>query len=281
MTNKEGGYLNLGSHSMPLPDSKRLLIITHDVDWPRQGPGTSHILARQTRFSSDILRKVTEEGYNPYYGIPTIMEIEARFNLRSTFFFRPQYDDGSPIQQYADTITTLVKKGWEVGLHSNQTATIEAILSEKMALETIVGGPVYGSRVHYLNVSANTFLNLANAGIKYDSSLTYDKEKIDPRNTGYRVERGLVVFPITFMDTYLFTYLGLTENTITDFIINTMERLYTSGVRLITLLWHDNSIMMKGGRAYSALIENLASRLDISFLKGIEAFELVHKQIIR
>lgn len=260
-----------------LSDGIRCLIVTHDVDWPRNGPGTTHILERQNRFDAGIISKVMNEDFNPYYGIPTITEIEERLDIRSTFFFRPEYDDGSQVQQYEDTIKVLVKNGWEVGLHANNTSSIGEVDAEKKTLERIMGKPVYGSRVHYLRVSANTFLNLAKAKIKYDSSLTYEKEKIDPKNSGYQFKNGLVVFPITFMDAYLFTHMGLTEKTITKFVLKTMDALFASGVQIMTLLWHDNSIMMKGGRAYLGLMEKLASNLDVTFLKGIDAFELVQR----
>jgi peptidoglycan/xylan/chitin deacetylase (PgdA/CDA1 family) len=261
-----------------LPEGMRALIVTHDVDWPRKGPGTAHILARRNRFDEGIISKVVSEGFNPYYGVPTITEIEERFGIRSTFFFRPEYDDGSQVEQYAGTIKALVENGWEVGLHANSTSTVAEVVAEKEALERIMGKPVFGSRVHYLRVSADTFANLAGAQIKYDSSLTFEKEKIDPSNCGCLFKNGVAVFPVTFMDAYLFTYMGLTEKTIIKFVLKTMEKLFASGVQLMTLLWHDNSVMMKGGRVYADLMEKLASNLNVTFLKGIDAFELVQRQ---
>jgi peptidoglycan/xylan/chitin deacetylase (PgdA/CDA1 family) len=56
------------------------------------GPGAAHILARRDRFPPDVIRKVIDEGFDPYYGIPKVMEIEEEFGIRSTFFFRPRYD---------------------------------------------------------------------------------------------------------------------------------------------------------------------------------------------
>jgi peptidoglycan/xylan/chitin deacetylase (PgdA/CDA1 family) len=260
-----------------LPDGTHAIILTHDVDWPLNGPGISHILARRDRFDPEIMGRVVSEGFNPYYGVPTVTEIEERFGIRSTFFFRPKYDDGNEVDQYENTIKTLLVGGWEVGLHANNTSTFEEVVSEKRSLERVVGKPVYGSRVHNLKVTANTFSNLAKAQMKYDSSLMYEKDKVDVRNSGFLVKNGLVIFPITFMDTYLFTYVGLTEKTVTAFVLKTMEKLFASGVQILTLLWHDNSIMMKGGRAYSKIVEELVSDSNITFLKGIEAFELVQK----
>lgn len=258
--------------------SKRVLIVTHDVDWPLHGPGSAHVLARKNRFAPDIIHKVIDEGFNPYFGVPKVMEIEEKLGIRSTFFFRPKYDDGSEVDKYEKTMRSLLSGGWEVGLHSNNTATLEEVAQEKGLLEKATGQPVYGSRVHYLKVSENTFANLKESGIKYDSSLSFNKEQIDTRNTGYLVKNGLVVFPVTFMDAYLFTYMGLTEETVVPFMVKTVEKLFASGVEIMTLLWHDNSVMMKGGRAYGELIKGLSATSNITFLKGIEAFELVQKQ---
>jgi peptidoglycan/xylan/chitin deacetylase (PgdA/CDA1 family) len=263
-----------------LPEKSRVLIVTHDVDWPRHGPGISHILARRDRFDADVMRRVTDEGFNPYYGVPALMEIEDRFRIRSTFFFRPKYDDGSPVDEYTDTMRMLQKDGWEVGLHASDPSTVEQIVSEKRSVERTAGAQVYGSRVHYLRVSDDSFLNMAKAGLKYDSSLMYSKEKLDPRNSGCLLKDGLFVFPLTFMDAYLFTYTGLTEKTITKYVVRSVDSLYAQGVQIITLLWHDNSIMMKGGRVYSNLISELAARPGILFLKAIDAFELVRKRRI-
>jgi peptidoglycan/xylan/chitin deacetylase (PgdA/CDA1 family) len=258
--------------------AKRVLIVTHDVDWPFNGPGVAHILARRDRFSPEVIRKVIDEGFNPYYGIPKIMEIEEKFDIRSTFFFRPTYDDGSEVDEYEKTIKLLLSHGWEVGLHSNSTSTPEEINLERRSLEKTAGKPVYGSRVHYLKIAQNTFSNLAQAGIKYDSSLSFNKEQIDTRNTGYLVKGTLIVFPVTFMDAYLFTYMGLTEETIVPFMVKTMEKLFDSGIQVMTLLWHDNSVMMKGGRSYADVIKQLCNS-NITFLKGFEAFEMVQKEI--
>jgi peptidoglycan/xylan/chitin deacetylase (PgdA/CDA1 family) len=52
--------------------------------------------------------------------VPKIREIEEKFGVRSTFFFRPIYDDGSKIDEYTQTIRDLVAHGWELGLHANK-----------------------------------------------------------------------------------------------------------------------------------------------------------------
>jgi hypothetical protein len=260
------------------PETNRTLIVTHDVDWPFNGPGKAHVLARRERFPAEVIQKVVDEDFNPYYGVPKVMEIEEKFGIRSTFFFRPKYDDGSPVGEYAKTMQNLISGGWEVALHCNKTSTLEEVCVEKRLVEKAAGKPVCGTRVHYLNVGEGTFANLLGAGIKYDSSLSFSKDKIDGRNTGYVDKEGLIVFPVTFMDAYLFTYMGLNEETIVPFMVKTIENLFASGVNVMTLLWHDNSVMMRGGRAYAELIKQLTALPKTTFLKGIEAFEMIQKQ---
>lgn len=251
--------------------------MTHDVDWPLKGPGIPHILARRNRFDEEVLRKVVTEGFNPYFGIPFLMEIEERLGIRSTFFFRPKYDDGSGVDQYGDVVKALLEGGWEIGLHVNDATTFESVASEKEKLEKVTGGPIYGSRVHYLRVTETTFHNLAKAHIKYDSSLMYRKAEVDVNNSGFLRKNGLIVFPVTFMDTYLFTYMSLTEATVAKFVLKSAEKLFAAGAKILTLLWHDNSILMRGGRAYPDVIKALSSISNITFLKGVEAFEMVRK----
>ena len=256
----------------------RALILTHDVDWPIQGPGAEHVLARKDRFASEIIAKVERESFNPYFGVPKMMEIEEKYRVRSTFFFRPRYDDDSKVDGYSQIMRNLLSGGWEVGLHCNGTSSLQEVDGEKIAVEKAAGQAVLGSRVHYLKVAEDTFENLSAAGIKYDSSLSFNKEQIDVRNTGFLVKNGLVVFPVTFMDAYLFSYMHQTEESVVPFIVNSIENLFGSGVELITLLWHDNSVFMKGGRAYEELISKLTALPDITFLKGIEAYELIKNQ---
>jgi peptidoglycan/xylan/chitin deacetylase (PgdA/CDA1 family) len=269
--------ISLEPPSPLLPGGIHAVILTHDVDWPRKGPRISHILSRRARFDPKIMNRVIKEGFNPYFGVLKVAEVEEQFGVRSTFFFRPAYDDESKVDEYEDTIGTLIKNGWEVGLHANNTSTFESVMSEKNSLERIANRRIFGSRVHYLRVSSGTFRNLAAAEIKYDSSITFDNESIGPRNSGCVFRSDLVVFPITFMDAYLFTYKGLTEKTITKFIVKKIRALFSSGVQITTLLWHDNSIMMHGGRVYSDVIKHLADQIDATFLKGIDAFELIQK----
>lgn len=248
--------------------------MTHDVDWPIKGPGRDHILQLRDRFDRQtILRVTSDESYNPYFGISEMMEIEDKHGIKSTFFFRPAYDDGSPIDQYKQVVRELVNKKWEVGVHVNNAKTPDSIKSEKEAVERIAGVPIHGSRVHYLRIAHEDLSMLEKAGVKYDSSVIFSKDSLDRRNTGYLRKGKLIVFPITVMDAYLFTYMHIPEERIVGHIGNAIELAH--GGSFVTILWHDNVLKMKGGRMYSKIADFLASKDDVRVVRGIDAYESV------
>jgi peptidoglycan/xylan/chitin deacetylase (PgdA/CDA1 family) len=248
------------------------VVLTHDVDWPIQGPGRDHVLARRDRFDEDVVRRVIEEGYNPYYNVPDLMEIEERHGLRSTFFFRPVYDDGTPVDCYGPVMRELSAGGWEVGVHLNDAGSAESVAAQRRAIEGVLGGPVAGARVHYLNAGPGYLRHLEAAGLRYDSSVSYNKRELDPRNMGFLRSGNMVVFPITLMDAYMFTYMGVDEEGAVGTVDRAIGIARWSGRRFLTILWHDNSLRMRGGRAYRRVAEHLASRDDVRVLRMIDAY---------
>src|SRR5215204_1340773 len=92
------------------------IFLSHDVDWRKQGAQIEHILKRIERFDKVTIDNLRTR--NPYYNIPDYMAIEDRYGLKSTFFFRTIYEDGS-LSDYEDDIQALIKGGWEIGLHTD------------------------------------------------------------------------------------------------------------------------------------------------------------------
>lgn len=255
------------------------VILTHDIDYSFSGPELSHILKRRERFSEEIIDKVIEGDFNPYYGIPKIMDIEKKYNVRSTFFFRPFYDNGSKVIEYKKVIVKLLEEDWEIGLHINDSSSIKNILSEKRELEKICKRPILGSRVHQLKIYKNRFINIEQAGLIYDSSLVFDKLKISNKDTNYLFINNLCVFPITFMDAYLFTYMNQTEDTLVEFILEAIKKFKSLKIKFVTLLWHDSSIRMKGGRLYPKILSALKKEKDIEMIRCIDAYNIINESI--
>ncbi len=252
------------------------VFLSHDVDWPRQGPSISHIMERKERFDPIFWNEL--ETKNLYYNTPEIMEIEEKFGVKSTFFYRTKYENGDFLD-YEDDIKTLQNGGWEIGLHSdpNSINNFESLKMEKNSLENLTKKPVSGNRVHYLAFNNNLPEKLSNLGFVYDSTVKKSKDQILKEDMGYFETNGILEFPLTIMDAYLFTYMKISENQIInlfeDVINKIRKRNYESNV--ITVNWHDNVLRMKGGRMYKKIIEFLANQKDVKILRGIDLVEKI------
>ena len=251
------------------------IFLSHDVDWRRQGPSMEHVLARKDRFDSEIFDKTKPEDL--YRNIPEYMELEEKFGIRSTFFFRTMYENGN-VEDYENDIQTLQKGNWEIGLHTDPQSVdnIEKIKLEKNKLESLTQKPIIGNRVHFLNYNLELPKKLSELGFLYDSSLRQTKDKIDEKEMGFSKIDGVIEFPVTLMDAYLFTYMDIKEEGIISEFKNTLEigRNF-SKENVISVLWHDNVLKMKGGRMYEKILEFLTSQEDVKILPGNELIKIL------
>ena len=252
------------------------VFLSHDVDWRKNGPSLEHIMARKDRFSPEIINELPQK--NPYYNIPEYMEIEEKYDTRSTFFFRTFYEDGNFLD-YEDEIKNLMNGGWEIGLHLDPSSIndLNKIMEEKTNLESITKSPVFGNRVHYLGYNDDLALKLSKLGFFYDSTVRKSKNIIDENEMGFHKFNGIIEFPITIMDAYLFTYMHITEDKIISVFDNTLEisRNMNPEFNIITIIWHDNVLKMKGGRMYREILEFLRSQDDVEICRGIDLVAMV------
>jgi len=108
-----------------------------------------------------------------------------------------------------------------------------------------------------------------------DSSLRYSKDRIDDKEMGYSRINGIIEFPVTLMDAYLFTYMKIQE----DKIISEFQKTLDLGRSLsennvISVLWHDNVLKMKGGRMYKQILEFLTSQDDVEIKRGVDLVKI-------
>ncbi|MEM1865779.1 MAG: hypothetical protein QXD57_06080 [Ignisphaera sp.] len=234
-----------------------LLVLTHDVDWGRKGPSVNHVLDRLNRFDlNDRLRFFTLRD-NIYDGITLVMEYEQRQGIKSTFFFRPVYDDGSTVEEYSDIVSELRRGGWEVGLHANNGKDLNSIASEKMMVEKVYVEPVVSMRVHYLRINPNVIPMLKTIGIKFDSSLMPYRYGVSKKNSGCILFKDVIELPITIMDTYMFSYWKINPLNTYEKLIEILKILSNEGIKLATILWHTNSVRMIGGKDYLKFVEEI------------------------
>jgi hypothetical protein len=152
---------------------------------------------------------------------------------------------------------------------------------EKAKLETLTKQPVVGNRVHYLNYDNELSSKLYQIGFSYDSTMKKYKDRISVDDMNYRKNNGILEFPVTIMDTYLFSYLGLTEKNILNFfkdlIFSVLYRNKYDDINIITLIWHDNVLKMKGGRMYKTILEFLTSINNIIIKRGIDLVDIINR----
>tara|TARA_Y100000590_G_scaffold24490_1_gene27818 strand:- start:8750 stop:9520 length:771 start_codon:yes stop_codon:yes gene_type:complete len=246
------------------------IFLSHDVDWRRQGPPIEHVLARKDRFDPEVFDKTKPEEL--YRNFAEYMEIEEKLGIRSTFFFKTLYENGT-VDDYENDIQTLQNGGWEIGLHTDPKSvdSLEKIKQEKEKLESLTKKPIVGNRVHFLNYNSQLLKKLKNLDFSYDSSLRYSKDKIDEKEMGASFIDGIVEFPVTLMDAYLFTHMQIKEENIISEFKKTLEigRNF-SDENVISVIWHDNVLKMKGGRMYKKILEFLVSQDDVMISKGMD-----------
>ncbi|MCJ7470265.1 hypothetical protein MUO74_07195 [Candidatus Bathyarchaeota archaeon] len=262
------------------------MFLSHDVDWGRAGPSLSHIMARKERFDEDVLRSC--KAVNPYYNFPEYIEMEDKFHVRSTFFFRtyvkesihppPSYH----VEEYREEIRSLLRGGWEVGLHMDPASysSKNMIQLEKEALENVAGQPVYGNRVHYTMNNEILHAHLQQLSFKYDASAKNTREKIVDQDFGYFRRGKLVVFPITVMDALTFAHIAEKEEQVVDVVRQAINRCreLPKEKNIMTIIWHDCALKMKKGRRYPEVLEFLTSLKDAEIMRGIDLYERIEKE---
>ena len=257
---------------------KQYIFLSHDVDWSYKGPSKEHILQRKDRFDDELF-KITQID-KLYRNFSEIMEIEEKYGVKSTFFFRTQYENGD-YKDYHEDIKKLVNGGWEIGLHTDPSSVkdLEKIRKEKTQLEKLTGSKIYGNRVHYLSNDKELPKKLSESDFVYDSSNRKTKDTISDDEMGYQIIDNIIEFPVTLMDAYLFTYMNISEEKIIPIVDKTLNscRKLDSDFNLMTILWHDNVLKMKGGRMYPKILEFLASQDDVIMGNGIEFANIIKK----
>jgi peptidoglycan/xylan/chitin deacetylase (PgdA/CDA1 family) len=256
------------------------IFLSHDVDWGRQGAPLEHIIARKDRFEKGVFENAAKE--NLYYNIPDYMDLEERFNVRSTFFFRTVYENGD-YKDYENEIRALIRGGWEVGLHLDPSSINDTvkIYQEKRRLEDLSREVIRANRCHYLAFNEQLPHKLQQLGFVYDSSLRKSKDRIDREEMGYRIFDNLIEFPVTIMDAYIFTYMKIAEEKILSIFEKTLDysRALAENFGVLTVIWHDNVLKMKGGRMYSKILEYLTSQQDVRLVRGIDLATMIRNRL--
>lgn len=154
--------------------------------------------------------KMLKKGFgaqSPYWGFDTVIDIENKYGVKSTFFFLEEsakvkllklksfkialgrYHVNEP--KVAEMMLYLDENGWEIGLHGSYYSynNVALLKREKKAIEDVLRHEIIGIRQHYLNWDERTWGCQKEAGFKYDSTLGYT------RAIGYKEDNVAPFYP--------------------------------------------------------------------------------------
>jgi len=213
-----------------------------------------------------------------------IIEIEAKYGFSSTFFWLPVYgkskygvmnaDYKIQDKRVLDLMELVSVAGWENGLHKSIS---DMSLSSEIGL---VKNRVMANRYHFLAFDPHMdFIRLENAGISFDSSLSF--AEVPGYRNGYsrpyfpyllkqRRPSNVVESPMHLMDTTFYNYLRINAKDAKDQILNFISSAEDGAV--IGLLWHNNFFSDYKYATYKKIYEEIlieCSTLDIASISSM------------
>jgi len=227
------------------------IILTHDIDSIRKP--FRHIWQRRNKFRVRDLFLSALGLKNLYNNIEEIISLEDRYGYRSVFFV-PVFLFN--IEEIIDIIKYIKRQGWEVQLHyvhePNQYLGLFRMQKEYFEKEI---GPVEGVRVHMLILNNDILTMFQKEGIKYDSTLRAETANTyDP----FLIAEKLLEIPIGIMDTDIFGRLKLSEREAFKYILWKLKKAELRKACNFTVLFHQESYGMKGGRIYRDFLKYIS-----------------------
>lgn len=270
-------FLTQNGLKVEYPHEKQFAVcLTHDIDTLNVSNlriiyDTLQTLRKaKLKKAIKILLSKIKRNYNPLWNFTQIMNLEEKYDAKSTFFFlslkKRDLDYNYSINELTEALKNIVDRGWEVGLHGAHNAYInlEEIKKEKERMESIIKKKVIGYRNHYLKFKIPiTWELLKKAEFKYDTTFGYPDcvgfrngicHPFKPYNLNTNDYINIWEIPLTIMDSTLNDYMHLNvENAweITKLLIDTVRKF--EGV--ITLLWHNTYLIGENLKFYQKILE--------------------------
>lgn len=260
------------------PDEKKFAVcLTHDIDVVFSPRSHAYYGAIKSLMAGQMVNSVKMPFYrinkkwNPLWNFKDIIEIEEKFNAKSSFYFLAldpaDQDYNYRIEDMEHELGYITDKGWEVGLHGGHESynDLEDIIQRKQKLEKIIGEKVIGYRNHYLRFRVpDTWELLSKAGFKYDTTFGYADcagfrngmcHPFKPLNLMTNKTIDILEIPLTLMDCTLFgSYMRLDYKKaweLTKQLIDTVENY--NGV--ITILWHNTFMQEDNLKFYKKILQ--------------------------
>jgi peptidoglycan/xylan/chitin deacetylase (PgdA/CDA1 family) len=274
-------YLVEHGYSIEYPDGAPFAVcLTHDIDTIYQSLFSKGLNACRAFRKQDYSRTITTIGQMrsrkiPLYNFSAIMDLEEKYDAKSTFFFMAEnpgeQDYSYDVEDIGPEIGNIVDQGWEVGLHGGHGTYLDPrhMRQKKERLEKVTGKPVLGYRNHYLRFRVpDTWEYLSQAGFAYDATFGYADcvgfrngmcHPFKPYNLNTNREIDIVEIPLAIMDGTLFNYMRMDTGKAWDMIkrlIDTIEKYH--GV--LTILWHNTYMEGENLELYEKILNYCGNR---------------------
>ncbi|HWQ44848.1 MAG TPA: polysaccharide deacetylase family protein [Methanosarcina barkeri] len=284
------------------PEGKKFAVcLTHDIDvvYPEK---LCLIIETANAVAKGNLAKAIKtpfsrfnKKWNPCWNFKEIMELEAKYNAKSSFYFLALHpgekDFNYKIEDLEAELQFISTHGWEVGLHGGHESynSFEDIIEKKHRLEKILRKQVIGYRNHYLRFKVpDTWELLSKAGFKYDTTFGYSDcagfrngvcHPFRPYNLNTEKQIDILELPLIIMDrTLLRDYMHLDVKKAWELIKSLIDKVEQyNGV--ITILWHNNtSIDGKNLKYYEKFLEYVYSK-EAWIASGEEIYNWWHTSV--
>lgn len=257
------------------PDKKKFAVcLTHDIDRVFQH-FRERLISSGKSLSRFHLKSALEQFFtlDPFRNFQEIINLEEKYNAKSTFFFITANEGNSyePIYKINDLkndLKSILEQGWGIGLHGGYYTynDVERMILEKKCLERVVDKKIIGYRNHYLRFKTpETWEKLSEAGFKYDTTFGFPGmvgfrngmcHPFKPYNIDKKSEINIFEIPLVIMDVTLNTYMHLDLvdrwRICKQLIDKTKE---SQGV--ITILWHNTRFNEPLDRTWKKLYEKI------------------------
>jgi peptidoglycan/xylan/chitin deacetylase (PgdA/CDA1 family) len=153
-------------------------VMTHDVDWLSYRPIHRAVyrggIGIRRSLSLITLGLLSNKNYG--WNIPEILELERRYGIKSTFFFRTLYDSFAHL--FPESVKLVKQAGCEIGLHAsfNSHTSTSSMKLQLEHLHKISGQSIKGIRHHILKIRVpDTWKIEAEEGLSYDATFSYNR----------------------------------------------------------------------------------------------------------
>ena len=229
------------------------IIISHDVDhlytiehWKKDlilekyvARACMEMIKGRISFKTCLHRLFAPFQYR-FCRIPEIVEYDIQHNIPSSFFFGMGNTLGMSysINQAIPWIQFVLEKGFDVGVHAADISSPTSIQREHDAFKEICPNKTFGTRVHYVRYSDDTFQSLATAGYLFDTT-EFSKESfslIQPYVITAPNGNRMWEFPLNLMDGYV---LEKGTDKASERVSELLQQAVNDGAHFFTFLFHD------------------------------------------